>query len=161
MNSPASIRCISLWRPWAGLCVLGAKKFETRHWSTTYRGVLLIHAAKRKMDSVAIDLVNCDEFPPMTGDLLKAAGAIIGSVELVECWTIEPCHLDQREKRRARPLPAGRELLFGNYEPGRFAWELVNPRQFANPIPFTGRQGFFNVPAELVAEQMPAERTVA
>lgn len=41
------MRAISLWQPWASLVVLGAKKIETRHWSTNYRGPLLIHAAKR------------------------------------------------------------------------------------------------------------------
>ena len=155
-HSPDYIRCISLWRPWAGLCVMGAKKFETRHWSTTYRGVLLIHAAKRKMNGEAIKLVERDDFPQMPPMLFNAAGVIVGSVELVQCWTIEAGHLDQSIERLARPLPTGRELLFGNYEPGRFAWELANPRQFDKPIPFTGRQGFFNAPAELVSSEMLA-----
>ena len=41
------MRALSLTQPWATLVVLGAKSFETRSWTTTYRGPLLIHAAKR------------------------------------------------------------------------------------------------------------------
>lgn len=38
-------RALSLWQPWASLIAVGAKTIETRGWSTTYRGPLLIHAA--------------------------------------------------------------------------------------------------------------------
>ncbi|MBP0020973.1 MAG: ASCH domain-containing protein, partial [Cyanobacteria bacterium SBLK] len=31
-------KAISLWQPWASLIAMGRKKFETRHWSTDYRG---------------------------------------------------------------------------------------------------------------------------
>jgi activating signal cointegrator 1 len=41
------MKALSLWKPWASLIVIGAKRFATRHWETSYRGPLLIHAAKR------------------------------------------------------------------------------------------------------------------
>lgn len=40
------MKILSLTQPWATLVSLGAKKIETRSWSTPYRGKLLIHAAK-------------------------------------------------------------------------------------------------------------------
>lgn len=40
-------RSIVLWQPWASLIPLGLKGNETRSWPTSYRGKLLIHAAKR------------------------------------------------------------------------------------------------------------------
>lgn len=39
-------RALSLWQPWASLIAVGAKAVETRGWSTPYRGLLAIHAAK-------------------------------------------------------------------------------------------------------------------
>lgn len=42
---PATVRALSLWQPWAGFVAVGTKTIETRHWSTKYRGPLLIHAA--------------------------------------------------------------------------------------------------------------------
>jgi len=39
-------KVLTLTQPWATLVAIGAKKCETRSWSTSYRGDLLIHAAK-------------------------------------------------------------------------------------------------------------------
>jgi hypothetical protein len=41
------VKALSLWQPWASLIAVGAKTIETRGWSTTYRGPLLIHAARK------------------------------------------------------------------------------------------------------------------
>jgi activating signal cointegrator 1 len=41
------IKAISLHQPWASLIPMGLKKSETRSWSTSYRGQLLICAAKK------------------------------------------------------------------------------------------------------------------
>ncbi|CCQ65412.1 hypothetical protein CWATWH0402_4143 [Crocosphaera watsonii WH 0402] len=41
------IKAISLHQPYASLIAMGLKKFETRSWSTNYRGKLVICAAKK------------------------------------------------------------------------------------------------------------------
>ena len=41
------MKALSLWQPWASLVALRVKTIETRSWSTSYRGPLAIHAAKR------------------------------------------------------------------------------------------------------------------
>jgi hypothetical protein len=43
----AQIKAISLHQPWVSLIALGVKQFETRGWSTNYRGKLVICAAKK------------------------------------------------------------------------------------------------------------------
>src|SRR3989339_577320 len=48
------MKAISLWQPWASLCAVGAKLYETRSWSTSYRGPLLICAAKGGLCTGAI-----------------------------------------------------------------------------------------------------------
>lgn len=40
------MRCITLTQPYATLIAIGAKKIETRSWSTSHRGLLAIHAAQ-------------------------------------------------------------------------------------------------------------------
>lgn len=40
------MKLITLWDPWATLMALSAKKIETRHWKTDFRGPVAIHAAK-------------------------------------------------------------------------------------------------------------------
>ena len=42
-----TMKAISLWQPWASAVARRAKFNETRHWATSYRGTLAIHAAKR------------------------------------------------------------------------------------------------------------------
>jgi hypothetical protein len=38
----------------------------------------------------------------------------------------------------------GNEILFGDYTPGRFAWEFANMRMLPEPIPAKGAQGLWN-----------------
>ena len=40
------MKALSLTQPWATLVASGRKQVETRSWTTSYRGPLLIHAAK-------------------------------------------------------------------------------------------------------------------
>ena len=37
-------------------------------------------------------------------------------------------------------------LAMGHYAPGRYAWTILDPVLFAEPIPYRGQQGFFKVP---------------
>ncbi len=41
------IKALTIWQPYASLIAAGLKQYETRSWSTRYRGLLAIHAAKR------------------------------------------------------------------------------------------------------------------
>jgi len=41
------VKALTLHQPWASLIAVGAKRIETRSWSTSYRGPLAIHAAAR------------------------------------------------------------------------------------------------------------------
>src|SRR6185436_9203151 len=49
----AMLPCISLWQPWGSLWCSDAKEHETRHWPTSHRGWLAVHAAKRKIDDLS------------------------------------------------------------------------------------------------------------
>lgn len=132
------MKAISLWQPWAYLVVTGAKKIETRSWKTNYRGPLAIHAALY--------------FPPIAKDFAREEralrrvpeklpfGAIIGMVTLYDVVpTIEI----------EASIPA-LERYYGNYAPWRWAWLLKDAIAFDKPMWFSGRQGLFNVPDELL-----------
>ena len=149
------MKAISLWQPWASLIVLGEKKIETRSWYTAYRFPVLIHAAKRKNLSEMEELAEYDEYVEALQSFIPADaksmtvkqmmnampyGAIIGKATLSDC----------RTTRSVTPELSKKELMLGNYEPGRYAWILKNPVMFKEPIPYKGEQGFFNVPDELI-----------
>jgi hypothetical protein len=140
------MKAISLWQPWAVLCVIEdarAKHFETRSWPTTFRGPLLIHAAKR------CDLKVLVAIHELAGYLIPFGihgpadltfGALIGRVQLVAC-----------HRMRDIEPPSEHEQALGDWSPERYAWAFERPERFALPIPYRGAQGFFNVPSEALA----------
>lgn len=133
------MKALSLWQPWASLWACGRKTYETRDWSTTYRGPLLIHAAKTICIDISDELreICADEFGGHWSVSLPA-GALIAVCELVSCAP-------------TRYLNVGVEEFFqGNFTPGRWAWGIQNSRVFDRPIPFRGRQQLFDVPDEIL-----------
>lgn len=146
--------CLSLWQPWASAIALGRKRIETRHWSTRYRGPLLIHAAKRwtaeEREFVA-DMID-DGFLPPDFVLPPPLGALVAVSRLV----------DVRPTEQAVRTLAADERVWGNYAEGRFAWILDDVVALPEPIALKGAQGLFDVPANVLSggaippELMPA-----
>ncbi len=173
------MKCISLWQPWASLIVIGAKRFETRSWPTSHRGTILIHAAQKwnlELETLSLNapfanairsgLGRRNSFRDAVGILHQwglPLGCIIGVAEVVECYKVvqDRCAPDGtgiylESNKETEEMPVVPELDFGDFSVGRYAWQLANPRRFANPIPYRGHQQIFNVPDEVVAEQMKA-----
>ena len=133
------MKAITLWQPWASLMAHGLKKNDTRHWRTSYRGPLLIHAAKKVIGWPSID-IQCafdDEVAFNPCDL--PLGKILCQVDLIEC-----------EKIRWNTKIGYPESEFGDYTIGRYVWRTENLLTFDEPILFKGSQGFFNVPDDLL-----------
>lgn len=154
------MKCISLWQPWASLMVIGAKRNETRSWPTKHRGVLAIHASKMWSGTLrAISLTephlsalkNAGAFTigSITESLLPL-GCILGVVEVVDCVLITRAN-----------TPTGDEFKFGDYTPGRFMWQCRNAIRFAEPIPYRGAQGLFDVPDALILPAIERARAAA
>ena len=60
-------------------------------------------------------------------------GAVLGTVEIVDCVPVEDVVDGLTERERA----------LGDYSPGRWAWVLKNPIMFDTPIPARGKQGWW------------------
>jgi activating signal cointegrator 1 len=133
------MKCISLWQPWASAIPLLLKRIETRDWSTKVRGRIGIHAAKRWTGAEQ----RFATARRRAGDPLPdpmPLGAIVCTVDL---WDVLPS-----EMLVARGL-SDLEQMYGNYAPGRFGWLTRDVFALPEPIPYVGKQGFFNVPDEL------------
>lgn len=162
------MKAISLWQPWATLIAIGAKRIETRSWSTSYRGPLAIHAAK-KWDGALKEITMSN---PFNGELLKAGctisslpgldaitlplGKIVATCRLIGCERISAPNPDRAAgagiNRLNVPEP---ERSFGDYTPGRYAWILTDIQRLSNPIPWRGSQGFFDVLDDVVGAELP------
>jgi hypothetical protein len=149
------LKALSLWQPWASLWLSPRKRHETRHWPTTYRGLLLVHAAKKIVKDIhpgdLLGAIIDDEFGPHWAMELPT-GALIGVLNLV---AIVPTETLPREQL------AIKDFYCGDFSAERFAWRRGAYRRFAAPIPYRGHQGLFYVPYAVVAEQIAASAEVS
>lgn len=151
------MKAISLWAPWSDLIAWGYKTMETRFWPTSYRGDLLICAAKRYDAQVRehIDMFRIPEvwqcyfdeeegYPKLPEDYKPRLGVAVAIVEVVDCIELSE-QLKQREQwRRAACLPSP-YATDGEWSlEGRYGWVLQSIRPI-EPFPVKGRQGFFEV----------------
>ncbi len=113
---------------------IGAKKIETRSWSTSYRGPLAIHAAKG-FPRDAQDFAHCPPVSVLFGMLYRyPRGAVIATCRLSHCVpadSIKPFKFSEQERR------------FGDYSSGRFAWILEEINPLAVPVPAKGALGLW------------------
>lgn len=130
------MKAISLHQPWATLIAIGAKQWETRSWDTHYRGLLAIHAAKRKVNPWEVDatinpVLAAAGYPTLDSVPL---GCIVCVVDLVDV-------LYTQEAAKTGYFRDA-EYAYGNFAAFRFAWRLDNVRVIDN-IPAKGSQGFW------------------
>lgn len=164
------MKALSLWQPWASAIALGAKRVETRSWETLYRGPLLIHAAKRRpvYELLALNsnwtwLAVLRPLGKRMGDNLRIEerlqfGALIAVADLVACRRTNSFTVEELDTRRfadgeTHELESWTERMMGDFSPGRFGWVLENIRPLAEPIPYRGAQGLFDVPASVLERE--------
>ncbi len=139
------MEALSLTVPWALLIPLGKKRWETWSWKTSYRGPLLIHAARGLAGMSAQELHTlCNRSPFVetfadtpwrvrhhVGTDAFPCGMIVGITDLV---AIVPTDAVVRQIDAA-------QRAFGNYALGRWAWRLDNARFVRKFLPARGTGG--------------------
>lgn len=146
------MKVISVIQPWATLIALGEKVFETRSWATKHRGELAIHSSKK------VDKETCRQ-EPFRSILAKhgyteknlPVGMILATCQLVDCFKVVE---DEGVQARldTEYIVMGNEYEFGDYEEGRFAWQLDNVQALAEPIPAKGQLNLWNYAIEMEGE---------
>ena len=175
-------RAISLHQPWASLVALEIKKYETRSWGTKFRGKLLICSAKKKYTpdqcfvNKVFDLADMGTFHRTRLNFLGKntkyteflpMGKVLCVVDLVSCWEMK-----SRPKRGEYYNSRGDagivtlqprngvisetvtelERLCGDWQDGRFAWELENTKALYEPISIKGKQGLWIPDLSIIEE---------
>jgi activating signal cointegrator 1 len=150
------MRGITLWQPYASLVALGLKTFETRSWGSSYRGPLLIHAARRWDADVADDCRRATEavaglhIPP--GSARYALGSLAWRETLgrvLACVRLRGVARVPREGWRPDIHAPAFDFDWGDLSPGRYAWDLVEVQPIMPPVPWRGEQGLWAVPPDL------------
>jgi hypothetical protein len=137
------MKCLSLWQPYASLIAYGFKKVETRdayaaRWST-FRGPLLIHAAKRWTRE---ERETWDAFRRTWPDL-----AAVMPLELPLGAIVAVVYVDEVRVMDAEwcALQTAMELDFGGWGPGRVGIRMPHVERLDPPIACVGHQGMFDV----------------
>jgi hypothetical protein len=150
------MKAISVRQPWAGLICLGLKDIENRSWRCRNAPqAVAIHAGKRMDDDLPGTLehrrslnprgwhwgerlwnrVFADGFDDWRDHPAFACGAVVGAAVIVSCSN---CHASRADAERE---------FWG--DPGAYWWLLAYARVFAEPKPWRGRLGLFDVPDEI------------
>lgn len=149
------MKAITIHQPWASLIAIGAKRFETRGWKTNYRGPIAIHAAKKDplttMESLDFDLQKLifetfyEHFGIYSGALERMpTGVVVATAELTNCYQSVDTWTDGYELE-GKKLIWSPECDFGDFTPGRYAWEMSDVKMLDKPLPAKGQQGLWNL----------------
>lgn len=148
---------LSLTQPWATLVATGAKTIETRSWSSTYRGLVAIHASKGfPRDCQAL----CHRDPFATA-LINAGldrseqlplGVIVAVARILHIAPTEAFMGPNLLGGGLRHDIAVREQAFGDFSSGRYGWVLGDVRALREPIACKGALGLWAVPLPVVAQ---------
>lgn len=136
------MKALTLTQPWATLVILGIKRWETRGWCPSpenRRGRIAVHAAKgwTKADrEFAAELHEDGVLPVAPADL--PLGALLGTVRLDG--------LARTTTAVTYPEVTDLEQELGDYSPGRYAWQLGDPRPLPEPLPWRGALGLWDGP---------------
>jgi activating signal cointegrator 1 len=137
------MKALTLQQPWATLVAIGAKRYETRGWTTSHRGHVAIHAGK-SFPRCAVE--RCIHDPIVRRALLLGGireyhelprGAVIAIARIVDCLPTSELVAAGLSKR---------QRTFGDYGPGRWAWQLADVQLLAEPEPAQGALGLWNWP---------------
>jgi hypothetical protein len=129
MTFPA-VKALTIRQPWAWAVVYAGKNVENRRWQTSYRGPLLIHAAKEDDPAGVAGVLWTMAEPGAFGQPkagFEARGAIIGLAYL------EDILIDS-------PSPWARAR--------RYHWKLEFPVPIDPPVPCLGKPGLWSPPVE-------------
>jgi ASCH domain len=142
-----TVKALSIMQPWAYCITNGTKRVENRTWSGYYRGPLLIHAGKKYQTGLEHDINRDSPEVDLIGMRRSTRGAIVGVCRMIDC--IPPGD-------DARLAPDQRIWA----DPSQFKFLVADVLAFAEPIPWKGMLGFFDVPDAVVLNAIDKAHTL-
>ena len=155
ITESSPMKFLTLWEPWATLAaILMVKVHETRRWSTTYRGILLIHAAQtwgKRQRTAWEEMTRVLDAQGIKMPESPLLGKVIGLCTLAECLPMKD-HDRPLFPDEAKPVN-DLDRFCGDWSEGRFGLRLEGMRTIPDPIDWPGGQGRpRNAPKILVRE---------
>ena len=153
------MKALSLRQPWAHIVLHYGKNLENRRWNTSFRGTFLLHAAKAMTRAEYEDAEDFTAYTLAWGLGARAVfgadfrardirGALVGTARLAS--VIPPC-----VTMRDPPSLFREECGHDWHIPEQYAFVLEDVVAWAEPIPYKGELGFFEVPDSVVGKGTP------
>lgn len=137
---------LSLHQPYASCIAIGAKKVETRHWKTSKRGLIAIHAALKwgPKERLTLAEFSIDLALPLPAPEDIPLGYIVCVAKLVDCYM-----MGTFPTRAAGHAPPGSlEQQMGHWAEDRYAWVFEDVRVLEKPWAIPGRQMLWTLSEE-------------
>jgi hypothetical protein len=150
------VKALTLWQPYASLIAVGAKKFETRGKEPPWRLIgdrLAIHAAKAEgvtpyqlqgHTTEAIDRAVGNDWAALPRASVLCTARVVGAYESDGISHVDgKTFVKVRESlglHRTMIELEGDEICFGDFNLGRWLWQLADVRVFREPVRATGKQ---------------------
>lgn len=144
------MKAITIKQPWASLIVHSIKDIENRTWPCPKKYIgqrVLIHASKSK-DKREKPLLTEEQYKLAGGvsgygtHIFGNRGAIIGSVEIVDCvvnhpsiWAEKTDNYTVGMNPKQHEATTGKKVIYN--------WVLANPVLFEKPMPAKGKLSFW------------------
>jgi len=177
LSDAGQVKGLTLWQPWATLVATGDKRIETRSWGTSFRGMVLIHAAVKPYDNTLHEngALGFDTREALDGKVqfvcgqpILPRGTVVAVARLKHC--IKHHGVAEPDVRLPRTMMefadyysalgttetmsihlTKKERQFGDYSAGRFAWYLGDVTPLASPVPTRGYQQIWQPTAAVIA----------
>ena len=166
------MKALTLHQPFASLVAIGAKRIETRSWSTSYRGPLAIHASAKgprteadgtkAFDAALLAAyragIEVEQIAPLPYGAVVATCRLVDVVPIAAKPNGETCVAPgedgvMRAWHRFEvnaggggwygDPSTGEEAAFGDFTPSRYAFLLADVEPLDPPVPAKGRQGLW------------------
>lgn len=148
------MKALTICQPYASLIVISQdelprgnvqKRVENRTWHTEYRGPLAIHAGKSRSWLEPDPQRPADDICGLTiADM--PFGAIVGVCDIVACFSDNQAFHDMAND------PKWGWLATHPHTYGPWCFVLDKIQRFKTPFQYIGRQGFFNIPDDVIAK---------
>jgi len=141
------MKALSYKHPWASLIVEGIKPIENRTWPCPKKYIgqrILVHASGNPVKGLPCQALTPFQYAIIFTDgkldaLNGPSGAIIGSVEIVDCVINHPSIWAEKTE----VINDSEFGYFPMYGKKIYNWVLANPIKFEKPIPCKGALGFW------------------
>lgn len=147
------MRVISIWQPYASLLIHGFKHFETRPWPMppALIGEEIGIASTKQIRAQQLECWQnhfflkhyCRTGLPAMEDLPH--GYLLGTLRVTESLLMTPELIARTPER---------EIVFGEWTPGRYAFRISDARPLETPIRVRGQQGIWTYEPD--KDQSPA-----